>query len=58
MDLSLAYAELTSGFAVSKQDRKGFVAVHAALLLFFHEQGCNAQQGSNNDPIVTLRPDF
>ena len=35
MNLALANAELTSGFAVSKQDRKGFVAVHAALLCSF-----------------------
>ena len=35
MDLSLAYAELTSGFAVSQQDRKGFGAVHDALLCTF-----------------------
>ena len=47
MNLALANAELTSGFAVSKQNRKGFVApVHDALLVFFHEQGCIAQQGN------------
>jgi hypothetical protein len=58
MNLSLANAELPSGFTVSKQERKGFVAlVHDALLCPFTNKDAS-RSTVVNDPIVTLRPDF